>query len=188
MYVPQKPDCLQVWQEFREQLNAQLDGMRYHDVLLGRADLNLEVHATNQGGVGGGEERLALLGALALNDALSLTRPDRATWQNSRRPQSRIDCLLYRAPRAQLVDVTGPEEVLDTDHRPVLISVSSLWGRTTKTPKPIKRRTGVASGALHACNSLAENLEIGAAELELVHLAGIVELNSVPLIRSRMRP
>ena len=45
-----RDDCLQVWQEFGEQLGAQLDCMRYHDLLLGGADLNLEVHADSQGG------------------------------------------------------------------------------------------------------------------------------------------
>ena len=49
-----REDCLQVWQEFGEQLGARLDAMRYHGVLLGGADLNLEVYADSQEG-GGGE-------------------------------------------------------------------------------------------------------------------------------------
>ena len=50
----QRHDCLPVWQEFTQQLDARLAYMRYHDVLLGGADLNnLDVHAHDQGGGGG---------------------------------------------------------------------------------------------------------------------------------------
>ena len=51
----------------------------------------------------GGEERLSLLGDLALNHAISVMRPGQATWQNLRGSQSRIDYLLYRAPQAEVV-------------------------------------------------------------------------------------
>ena len=88
--------------------------MRYQ-VLIGGADLNLEVNA------GGGEERTVLLEDLVLNYALSIPRPDK-TWQNTRGAQSRLDYVLYRAPQPQLHDdmvLEGPEEVLKSDHRPI---------------------------------------------------------------------
>ena len=135
----QRRDCLPVWQEFTQQLDARISCMRYHDVLLGGADLNFDVHAHDQGG---GEERLSLLGDLALSHAISVTRPGQATWQNSQGSQSRIDYLLYRAPQAEVVEdevVVGPEELLDMDHRPVLLSVASLWGRC---PRHTARRNG----------------------------------------------
>ena len=39
----QRPDCLQVWSEFVAQMDEHLSGIRYHDVVLGGGDLNVDV-------------------------------------------------------------------------------------------------------------------------------------------------
>ena len=91
--------------------------------------------------LGGGEERFVLLEDLVLNYALALSRPDEPTWQITRGSQSRIDYILYRVPQAQLRDDTvaaGPEEVLVSDHRLILVTMSSIWGRSKQIQKSLK--------------------------------------------------
>ena len=120
----QRPDCLQVWSEFVAQMDEHLLGIRYHDVVLGGGDLNVDAR-----GEVDTYEWVVHVQDLLLNHAMGLTAPSQATWYNSRGAESKIDFAFYRAPRARLLHdlvVDGPEDILQTDHRPVVIVMSSV--------------------------------------------------------------
>ena len=91
----QRPDCGQVWADFNSELGAELGAARYHDIVLGGADLNVDVR-----GEVGTDERVVYVEDMVLDHALILSRPSCATWYNSRGSESRIDFAFYRAPVA----------------------------------------------------------------------------------------
>ena len=117
----QREDCIQVWENTLSDLDTQLACLRYHDAVCIGADLNLEVFKdTSQ------DERRVYLEDMVINHALSISHPAEPTWYNSRGSSSAIDYLLYRAPSATL---KGPEEVLETDHKPVWGDMVALFPR-----------------------------------------------------------
>ena len=171
----QRPDCGQVWADFNSELGAELGAARYHDIVLGCADLNIDVR-----GEVGTDERVVYVEDMVLDHALILSRPSCATWYNSRGSESRIDFAFYRAPRGRLIDdqvCEGPEHILGTDHRPVIITMSTAWGRLGKRKRIRNSKCGKWKvnliQALHACNACAENLELSARDLNLTCLAEV---------------
>ena len=171
----QRPDCGQVWADFNSELGAELGAARYHDIVLGGADLNVDVR-----GEVGTDERVVYVEDMVLDHALILSRPSCATWYNSRGSESRIDFAFYRAPRGRLIDdqvCEGPEHILGTDHRPVIITMSTAWGRLGKRKRIRNSKCGKWKvnliQALHACNACAENLELSARDLNLTCLAEV---------------
>ena len=112
----QRPDCAEVWADFVSQMDVQLADVRYHDVILGAGDLNVDARAAVAI-----DERVVYVQDLLLNHAMGMSAPAQATWYNSRGSESKIDFAFFRAPRARLVHdvvVDGPECILQTDHRP----------------------------------------------------------------------
>ena len=87
----------------------------------------------------------------------------------------------------------GSEELLDTDHRPVLLSIASLWGRCPR--HTAKRRQKDRCGkwkldtgrALHACNSLASNVELNEADLSLQQITATGAEHSVRAVSCRYK-
>ena len=117
---------------------------------------------------------------MVLDHALSLSRPCRATWYNTRGSESRIDFAFYGAPRGKLIDdqvAEGPEHVLETDHRPVVITMPTAWGKMGKRKRIRNSRCGKWKVNLiqahHECNACAENLELSARDLDLACLEKI---------------
>ena len=99
-----------------------------------------------------------------------LSHPTEPTWYNSRGSSSAIDYLLYRAPSATLKDavLSGPEEVLETDHRPVWGDMVALFFRghvkRTAWTHLCGKWTVHGGRFLQECNSMAENLDLSARE------------------------
>ena len=77
--------------------------------------------------------------------------------------------------------VSGPEEVLESDHRPVLVQMLSITGRAQKYFRKtlMHNRCGkwkVDMGkAILSCNALAEQLELSASDFDLEQLHVISE-------------
>ena len=157
--------------------------------MLGAADLNVDVR-----GEVGTDERVVYVEDMVLDHALSLSRPPRATWYNSRGSESRIDFAFYRAPRGKLIDdlaCEGPEHVLETDHRPVVITMSTAWGKMGKRKRIHNSRCGKWKvnliQALNECNACAGNLELNAQDLDLTSLEKICSASAVRAHSCRYR-
>ena len=137
--------------------------------MLGAADINVDVR-----GEVGTDKGVVYVEDMVLDHALLLSRPCRATWYNSRGSESRIDFAFYRVPRGQLIDdqvCEGPEQVLETDHRPVVITMSTALGKMGKRKRIRNSKCGKwkvdSIQAINACNACAENLEVNAQDLDL---------------------
>ena len=169
----QREDCIQAWETTIAEFDSHFACLRYHDAVCIGADLSLDVFQDTAQ-----DERRVHLEDVLLHHALSISRPQEPTWSNSRGSSSAIGYLMYRAPHATLADriLSGPEEVVGTDHKPVWENIMSVFSMGTVKRKAWKHLCGKwavdGTTLLQDFNSIAENLELDAvdfAESQFVH-------------------
>ena len=91
----QRTDCIDVWHDTTQDLRRVLSGLRYTcEVYIG-ADLNVDSDSSDSPSE---FERHLLLQQWMLDWQLSISRPDKPTWYNTRGSSSRLDYVLARVP------------------------------------------------------------------------------------------